>query len=172
MGNNIRQEMINLVNQSWEEDVLINDAFGEEFSLNNLLTFQPNIYSPVVENENQTPSGDQSELINQHEPPDLGANLSNFRYPSISPIPHFLLPPENPLNEQFDASHIPIPPSTSLEEVVERNLFEVSRKGKMPMPLEKDLVNYWISLKLCPPLKLILVKCSEIFVLYGKQLKK
>ena len=70
LGDNIRQEMLNLVNQSWEEDVLINDAFGEEFSLNNLLTFQANVSSPVVENEIQTPSSDQSESISQHEPPD------------------------------------------------------------------------------------------------------
>ena len=126
--------MTNLINRSWEEDVLINDAFGEEFSLNNLLTFQPNIYSPVVENENQTPSGDQSELINQHDPPDQGANISNFHYLSVSHFPRFLLTLESPLNEQSDASHIPIAPSTSLEEVVERNLSEASRKGKIPMP--------------------------------------
>ena len=58
--------MTNLVNRSWEEDVLINDAFGEEFSLNNLLTFQTNISPPIVENENKTPSSNLSELINQH----------------------------------------------------------------------------------------------------------
>ena len=45
-----------------------------------------------------------------------------------------MLPLESPLNEQSDASHIPIPPSTSLEDVVERNLSETSSKRKMPMP--------------------------------------
>ena len=45
--------MINLVNQSWEEDVLINDAFGEEFSLNNLLTFQATSSPPTVEIKTQ-----------------------------------------------------------------------------------------------------------------------
>ena len=99
-----------------------------------MLTFQATNFPPVVENENTTPSGNQSELINQHETPDQGANLNNFRYPSISHFPHFLLPPENPLNEQTDPSHIPIAPIASLEEVVERNLSEASRKGKMSMP--------------------------------------
>ena len=96
-----------------------------------MLTFQATNFPPVVENENTTPFGNQSELINQHEPPDQGANLNNFCYPSISHFPRFLLPPENPLNEKIDASHIPI---ESLEEVVERNLSEASRKGKMSMP--------------------------------------
>ena len=134
LRNDIRHEMINLVNQSWEEDVLINDAFWEEFSLNNLLTFQATNSPPTVENENSAPSGNQFESINQHELPDQGANMSNFHYPSVSHFPQFLLPPENPLNEQSDASHIPIAPLTLLEEVVERNLSKVSRKGKLPMP--------------------------------------
>ena len=126
--------MTNMVNRSWKEDVLINDAFWEEFSLNNLLTFQANVSSPVFENESQNPFGDQSKSISQHEPPDQGANLNNFRYPSVSHFPRFLLPPESPLNEQSDASHIPRSSSTSLEEVVERNLSEASSKGKMHMP--------------------------------------
>ena len=71
--------MTSLINRNWEEDVLINDAFGEEFSLNNLLTFQANVSSPLVENEIQNPFGDQSKSISQHEPPDQGANLNNFR---------------------------------------------------------------------------------------------
>ena len=114
--------------------MLINDAFGEEFSLNNLLTFQADISSHVVENENQAaPSGNQSELINQHELPYQGANLSNFRYPTTSHFPCFLLPPVTPLNEHNDTSHIPISQLTSLEEV-ERNMSEASRKGKLPKP--------------------------------------
>ena len=126
--------MTNLINRSWEEDVLINDAFWEEFSLNNLLTFQADISAHVVENKNQDPSGSQSESINQHKLQDQGANLSNFHYPTTSHFLRFLLPPERPLNEQNDTSHIPIAPLTSLEEVVDRNLSEVSRKGKLPMP--------------------------------------
>ena len=118
--------MTSLINRSWEEDVLINNAFGEELSLNNLLTFQDDISSHVVEKENQAPSGNQFEYINQHKPPDQGANLSNFRYPTTSYFPRFLLPPERPLNEQNDTSHIPILHPTSLEEEVERNLSEAS----------------------------------------------
>ena len=120
--------MTNLVNRSWEEYVLINDAFGEKFSLNNLLTFQVDISSHVVKNENQALSGNQSEIINQ------GANLSNFRYPTASHFPRFLLPPERPLNEQNDSSRILILHPTSLEEEVERNLSEASQKRKLPMP--------------------------------------
>ena len=124
-----------LINWSREEDVLINDAFGEEFSLNNLLTSQVDISSHVVENKNQSPPGNQSELINQHELPDQGTNLSNFHYPSASHFLHFLLPPEWPLNEQNDTSHIPISHLTYLEEEeVERNFLEASWKGKLPMP--------------------------------------
>ena len=135
--------MTNLVNQSWEEDVLINDAFGKEFSLNNLLTFQANISPPVVENENQTPSGDPSELINQHDLLDQGENLSNFRYPSASHFPCFLLPPKRPSDEQNYTSHIPIAPLTSLEAIVERNLSEVSRKGKLPIPCCPPISTRW-----------------------------
>ena len=73
LRDNLRQEMTELTNQSWEEDVFINDAFGEEFSLNNLFIFQANSSSHVVERENQVvlPStGTQNELVNQHEPLD------------------------------------------------------------------------------------------------------
>ena len=45
--------MIELINTSWEEDVLINKTSGEEFSLNNLFIFQANSSSHRVESENQ-----------------------------------------------------------------------------------------------------------------------
>ena len=70
MRNDTRHEMINLVNERWEEDFLINDAFGEEFSLNNFLTFQDKNSSPIIENGNLAPFGNQSESINQREPLD------------------------------------------------------------------------------------------------------
>ena len=50
LRDNLIWEMTNLVNRSWEEDVLINDDFGEEFYLNNFITFQDNISSPAIEN--------------------------------------------------------------------------------------------------------------------------
>ena len=53
--------------------MLINDSFGEEFSLDNLFIFQANSCSHVAKSENQalSPStGTQNELVNQHEPPD------------------------------------------------------------------------------------------------------
>ena len=90
--------------------------------------------SHVVESENQASTGSQYELVNKHKPPDQGENLSNFLYPSVSPFPSFLLPPERPINEKNDTSHIPIVQLASLEEEVERNLSKVSRKGKLPMP--------------------------------------
>ena len=165
--------MTKLINRSWEEDVLINDAFREEFSLKNLLTFQAENSSHVVESENQTSTGSQSELVNQHKPPDqLGENLGNFLYPSVSPFPSFLLPPERPINEKNDTSHIPIVQLASLEEEVERNLSEVSRKVKTPCHMEKVLASKLITLIPSLPLKLILTKFFEIFGLWGKQLKK
>ena len=59
--------MIELTNQSWEEDVLINDAFDEEFSLYKLFIFQSNSSSHVVESENQVVlhyTDTQDELVN------------------------------------------------------------------------------------------------------------
>ena len=50
----LRQEMAEHTHRSWEEDVLINDAPGEEVSLNNLLIFQADNFLQVVESENQT----------------------------------------------------------------------------------------------------------------------
>ena len=44
--------MTELTNRSWEEDALINDAPGEEFSLNNLLTFQIDHSLQITEDEN------------------------------------------------------------------------------------------------------------------------
>ena len=72
-------------------------------------------------------------MVNQHEPLDQGANLSNFCYPSGSHFPRFLLPPKRLVDERNDTSHIPITPLASFKEV-ERNLSEASRKGKLPMP--------------------------------------
>ena len=81
----------------------------------------------------------------------------------------FLLPPEWPLNEQNDTSHIPIIHSTSLEEEVERNLSEASQKGKLPICLmEKVLVSKPTILIPFLPLKLILMKYFEIFGWWGK----
>ena len=54
---NLRQEMTELINPSWEEDVLINKTFSEEFSLNNLFIFQANSSSHIVESENQASTG-------------------------------------------------------------------------------------------------------------------
>ena len=64
LRDNLRREMTELINWSWEEDILINDAFGEEFSLNNLFIFQANSSSHVVEGENQASIGTQDELSN------------------------------------------------------------------------------------------------------------
>ena len=130
----MRRESAKHIQRNWEEDILINDAFGEEFSLNNLFIFKDGNSSQVSENENQIavpPTGTQDELISQHEPQDQKTNLSYFRYPTVSHFPNFLLPPEIPMEKSNDTSHIP---TIRLEEEVERNLFEASRKGKLPMP--------------------------------------
>ena len=101
--------MIEHTHRSWE-DVLINDTPGEEFSLNNLLIFQGDNSSQVVESENQTivpPNDAQNELITQHEPPDQGKDLSNFRYPSVVHFLSFLFPLGKTMEESNDTSHIP-----------------------------------------------------------------
>ena len=60
--------------------------------------------------------------------------MSNFCYPSASHFPNFLLPPERPVDERNDTSHIPTTQLASLEEEVEINLSKASRKKKLPMP--------------------------------------
>ena len=71
----LRWERIEHTHRTWGEDVLINDAPSEEFSLNSLLIFQVDNSSQIVENENQMivpPNDSQNELIKRNEPLDQG----------------------------------------------------------------------------------------------------
>ena len=60
--------------------------------------------------------------------------MSNFCYPSASHFPNFLLPTERPIEESNDTYHIPTIQLASLEDEVETNLYESSRKEKLPIP--------------------------------------
>ena len=51
LRDNLRQEMTDHIHRRWEEDALIDDPPSEEFSLNNLFTFQANDSSQVAETE-------------------------------------------------------------------------------------------------------------------------
>ena len=80
------------------------------------------------------PNDDQNELITQNKPSDQGTSLSNFHYPFIAHFLSFLLPPKKTMEESNDTSHIPTIQLASLEDEVERNMSEASRRGKLSLP--------------------------------------
>ena len=76
------------------------------------------------------------------------------------------------MEESNDTSHIPTIQLASLEDEVERNMSEASRKGNLRMPHGEFLANRLIILIAFLPLPLILTNFFMIFGLWGKQLSR
>ena len=164
--------MTDIINRSWEQDVLINDAFGKEFSLNNLLTFQADNSSHVVERKTNLPlvfnlnwSINASHHTKEKTLVTFATHLFHisqfFCYPSrdlwMEEMIHltFLLWNWNPCKRKQKETYLKSP-----------------KKETYLFPMEKVLVNKLIIMTPFLPLKLTLMKYFVIPGLCGKQLKK